>query len=69
MNTRVNVAVIGSGWAGCAAAVEATRLGHHVTVFEASRTAGGRARRRDVVHGGQTLRLDNGQHILIGAYA
>ena len=69
MKTGVNVAVIGAGWAGCAAAVEATRLGHHVTVFEASRTAGGRARRLDVVHGGQTLRLDNGQHILIGAYA
>ena len=69
MKTGVTVAVIGAGWAGCAAAVEATRLGHHVTVFEASRTAGGRARRLDVVHGGQTLRLDNGQHILIGAYA
>ena len=60
---------MGAGWAGCAAAVEATRLGHHVTVFEATRTAGGRARRLDVVHDGQTLRLDNGQHILIGAYA
>jgi len=69
MKTGVTVAIIGAGWAGCAAAVEATRLGHHVTVFEASRTAGGRARRLDVVHGGQTLRLDNGQHILIGAYA
>lgn len=68
MKTGVKVAVIGTGWAGCAAAVEATRLGHHVTVFEASRTAGGRARRLDVVQGGQTLRLDNGQHILIGAY-
>ena len=69
MKTGVTVAVIGAGWAGCAAAVEATRLGHHVTVFEARRTAGGRARRLDVSHCGQTLRLDNGQHILIGAYA
>ena len=65
----VKVAVIGAGWAGCAAAVEATRLGHHVTVFEASRTPGGRARRVDVAHGGQTLALDNGQHVLIGAYS
>lgn len=63
------MAITGAGWAGCAAAVEATRLGHHVTVFEASRTAGGRARRLDFVHSGQTVRLDNGQHILIGAYA
>jgi len=64
-----HLAVIGAGWAGCAAAVEATRAGHHVTVFEASRTPGGRARRVDVAHDGQTLALDNGQHILIGAYS
>lgn len=62
------IAVIGAGWAGCAAAVKATRAGHHVIVFEASRTAGGRARRVDVAHDGQTFALDNGQHILIGAY-
>jgi squalene-associated FAD-dependent desaturase len=62
------VAVIGAGWAGCAAAVDAARAGHHVTVFEASRTPGGRARRVNVAHSGQTLALDNGQHILIGAY-
>ena len=66
---RLEVAVIGAGWAGCAAAVEATRLGHHVSLFEASRTPGGRARRVDVAHDGQNLALDNGQHILIGAYS
>ncbi len=62
-----SVAVIGAGWAGCAAAVEATRRGHRVTLFEATRTVGGRARR---VAGDSTpaLGLDNGQHILIGAY-
>ena len=64
-----NIAIIGAGWAGCAAAVEATRLGHHITIFEASRTPGGRARRLDVAHEGQNLTLDNGQHILIGAYS
>ena len=63
------VAVIGAGWAGCAAAVQATRAGHRVTVFEAGRTPGGRARRIEVTHEGQTLALDNGQHILIGAYS
>ncbi|RTD98405.1 desaturase [Variovorax atrisoli] len=58
-------AVIGAGWAGLACAVEATRLGHAVTLFEAAHTPGGRARRVDDIHG---LALDNGQHILIGAY-
>ena len=64
----MKVAVIGAGWAGCAAAVEATRLGHSVTLFEAARIAGGRARRIEGTPGSQSLSLDNGQHILIGAY-
>lgn len=58
------MAVIGAGWAGLAAAVEACRAGHAVSVFEMAPQPGGRA--RDVDVGG--LRLDNGQHILIGAY-
>ncbi len=58
------VAVIGAGWAGLAAAVHATRAGHAVTLFEMAPQAGGRARQVDV--GG--VALDNGQHILIGAY-
>ncbi len=65
----MKIAVVGAGWAGCAAAVEASRLGHQVTVFEAARLAGGRARRVEVTHAGRKLALDNGQHILIGAYS
>ena len=61
---KPTVAVIGAGWAGCAAAVELTRSGAKVILLEASRTLGGRARR--VEHEGTTL--DNGQHILLGAY-
>ncbi|MDP9601381.1 squalene-associated FAD-dependent desaturase [Variovorax sp. YR750] len=61
----MRVAVIGAGWAGLACAVEATRLGHAVTLFEAAHMPGGRARRVDNMHG---LALDNGQHIMIGAY-
>jgi len=67
--TAKKVAVVGAGWAGCAAAVEATRLGHNVTLFEASRIPGGRARRVDGWLQGQRVVLDNGQHILIGAYS
>ena len=65
----MKIAVVGAGWAGCAAAVEATRRGHHVTLFEAARTPGGRARRVDVPLNGSDIALDNGQHILIGAYS
>jgi squalene-associated FAD-dependent desaturase len=60
-----SVAVVGGGWAGIAAAVEATRRGHRVTLFEMAPQLGGRA--RSVAHDGLTL--DNGQHILIGAYS
>ena len=69
----MRIAVIGAGWAGLAAAVAATEAGHQVTVLEAARTLGGRARALDFrsVPGAASdmpLRLDNGQHILIGAY-
>ena len=57
-------AVIGAGWAGCAAAMELARAGHAVTVYEAARTLGGRARRVER----ENTMLDNGQHILLGAY-
>ncbi len=63
------VAVIGAGWAGLAAAVRAVEAGHSVTVFEASRSLGGRARAVDVtLPNGAAITLDNGQHVLLGAY-
>ena len=60
------VAVIGAGWSGLAAALEATSLGAAVTLFEMAPAAGGRARDLDA---GSNDGLDNGQHICIGAYA
>lgn len=59
------VAVVGAGWSGMAAAVELASAGCQVDLYEAARHVGGRARR--VVFEGITL--DNGQHILLGAYA
>ena len=61
----MKLAVIGGGWAGLAAAVRGTQAGHQVSLFEMSKQWGGRARGVDVE--GRTL--DNGQHILIGAYS
>jgi len=67
--SRQRIAVIGGGWAGLAAAVHATQRGHAVTLFEASRQWGGRARAVSVnAPDGSAMVLDNGQHILIGAY-
>ena len=63
------VAIVGAGWAGMAAAVRAVELGHDVTVFEAARQLGGRARGLPLtLPDGRELMVDNGQHILIGAY-
>ncbi len=59
------VAIIGAGYAGMAAAVSLAERGVPVAVFESAAALGGRARR--IESQGQTL--DNGQHILIGAYS
>ncbi len=69
----MKIAIIGAGWAGMAAAVKATEAGHQVTVFEATQSLGGRARALHdsparVLPDGSPAGLDNGQHILIGAY-
>ena len=60
------VAIIGAGWAGLACGVALVQAGCKVTVFEAAKVPGGRARS---VAGGDALgTLDNGQHVLIGPY-
>jgi squalene-associated FAD-dependent desaturase len=65
----MKLAVVGAGWGGLAAAVAAAGAGHQVTVYEAARVLGGRARSLDVdLPGGGNTTLDNGQHIMIGAY-
>lgn len=68
LSTSRKVAVIGAGWAGCAAATELARLGASVLLLEASEELGGRARRLELMLAGQPHVLDNGQHLLLGAY-
>jgi phytoene dehydrogenase-like protein len=64
MDDRAQVAVIGGGYAGCAAAATLASRGVRCVLFEAAPVLGGRARR--VERDG--LRLDNGQHLMLGAY-
>lgn len=61
------LSIIGGGWAGLAAAVAGCEAGHEVTLYEASKYLGGRARSLNQTWQGTPL--DNGQHILIGAYS
>lgn len=58
------VIVVGGGWAGLAAATELAAAGVPVHLLESAPQLGGRARSADP--GG--LAVDNGQHLLIGAY-
>jgi len=58
------VAIVGGGWAGLAAAVELTDAGIPATLVESAKQLGGRARRVDW----NGLAIDNGQHLMVGAY-
>lgn len=60
----LRVAIVGGGWAGLAAGVELCAAGARITLFEAARQLGGRARSIEI----RGHALDNGQHILSGAY-
>ena len=62
--TNKSVLIVGGGWAGLSCAVELSRIGYAVTLLESARQLGGRARR--VAFNEQSV--DNGQHVLIGAY-
>ena len=56
--------MVGAGYAGLAAAITLARAGCGVTLYEANRVPGGRARRVEY----RGALLDNGQHLLLGAY-
>ena len=60
------IAVIGGGYAGCAAAFALSREGHRVDLLEAKPHLGGRAHSYREAKTGTTI--DNGQHILMGCY-
>ena len=63
-----SVAIIGGGVAGLAAACSLAERGIQTIVFEAGSQLGGRARSVGMEFNGQALQIDNGQHIMLGAY-
>lgn len=65
---KSHIAIIGGGCAGLSAAASLVERGHQVTVFESAMQLGGRARSVAVETDGLLQILDNGQHILLGAY-
>jgi len=69
VNTHQHIAIIGGGCAGLSAAASLTERGYAVTLFEASSQLGGRARSVVVENKDLLQLLDNGQHILLGAYS
>lgn len=62
------MAIIGGGCAGLSAAAALVERGFQVTLFEAGSQLGGRARTVVVENNHLIYSLDNGQHILLGAY-
>lgn len=69
LNTNQHIAIIGGGCAGLSASATLTERGYAVTLFEASSQLGGRARSVVVENKDLLQQLDNGQHILLGAYS
>lgn len=61
-----NVLIIGAGAAGISAAIKLAEAGYIVTVIESRNSPGGRARSSKNSDSGDDI--DNGQHLLIGAY-
>ena len=58
------ITIVGAGWSGLATAIELTGAGYQVQIIEAAPHAGGRARKVEL----DNMILDNGHHIMIGAY-
>ncbi len=64
----MHVCVIGGGIAGLSAATALAAKGVKVTLLDAAPQLGGRARSVAIEFNSQIYQLDNGQHILLGAY-
>ena len=65
----IDALVVGAGWSGLAAAVGLVEAGLRPQVIEAAQHPGGRARKQTLALAENlSVEVDNGQHLLIGAY-
>jgi squalene-associated FAD-dependent desaturase len=62
------IVVVGAGWSGLACAVSLLESGAAVTLVDAAPQVGGRARGVNLRLGDRSFALDNGQHLMLGAY-
>ena len=60
----MSIVIVGGGWSGLAAAITCIQQGQSVHLVDSAKQLGGRA--RNVSWDGNTI--DNGQHLMIGAY-
>ncbi len=60
------VIIVGAGWSGLACAITLINAGYQITLLESAQNIGGRA--RTIENKNSKLVLDNGQHIMLGAY-
>lgn len=61
---KTDVLIIGGGWAGLSATIELVDKGKSICLIESAKQLGGRAREVKV----KEVTVDNGTHIMIGAY-
>ncbi len=61
---EMDVIIIGGGWAGLSAAIKLVEAGKSVCIVEVAKQLGGRARKVQY----KQYSVDNGTHIMIGAY-
>lgn len=62
------IIIVGAGWSGLACAVTLAEQGYKVCLLESARHVGGKARSVNFKDQFSNQAVDNGQHIMLGAY-
>ena len=62
------IIIVGAGWSGLACAISLVEQGYPVCLLESARQIGGRAKSLKTTEEFSHQAIDNGQHIMLGAY-